>query len=209
MLGGPPQIFSTIPEILDELRNGRMVIVLDDEDRENEGDLFVAAQFVTPEIINFMIRKAGGYLFLSLTESDCDRLDLHPQTPNNTAVYGTPLMVSIDGHPKHGFTTGVSCQERAKTIQMAIDPNSKPEDFVRPGHINPLRSRNGGLLARIGHTEAGIDLCRLAGLTPAFVGIEICNEDGSMARLPQLQIFAENHNLKLCSIEQIIAHLKG
>lgn len=201
--------FSPIPEILDELRNGRMVVVTDDERRENEGDLVLPAQFITPEAVNFMVRQAAGYLFLSLPEVDCDRLDLHGQTAVNTSVRGTPLTVSIDGHPKHGFTTGVSAAERARTIKLAIDPTSTPDDFVRPGHINPLRSRDGGVLVRTGHTEAVVDLCRLAGLTPAAVGIEICRPDGEMARLPELKTFAAEHKLKMCSIEQIIAHRLG
>ncbi|HED54237.1 MAG TPA: 3,4-dihydroxy-2-butanone-4-phosphate synthase [Phycisphaerales bacterium] len=198
--------FSPIEEILDELRAGRIIVLTDDEDRENEGDLVMAAEFITPEAITFMVRQAGGYLFLSLTEADCDRLDLHPQTAINTSVRGTPLTVSIDGHPKHGFTTGVSAQERAKTIKLALDPASTGDDFVRPGHINPLRARDGGVLVRIGQTEGSVDLCKLAGLTPAAVGIEICNPDGSMARLPQLTDFIKEHNLKMCSVKQIIEH---
>lgn len=199
-------MFASIPEILDELRAGRMVVVTDDEDRENEGDLILPAEFITPEAVNFMVRQAAGYLFLSLTSADCDRLDLHGQSSVNTSVRGTPLTVSIDGHPKHGFTTGVSAKERSATIKMAIDPNSGPDDFVRPGHINPLRSRDGGVLVRTGHTEGIVDLCRLAGLTPACVGIEVCRPDGEMARLPDLERFCAEHGLKMCSIAQIIEH---
>lgn len=202
----PSAVFSPIEEILEELRRGRMVVLTDDEDRENEGDIVMAAQHVTPEAISFMVRRAGGYLFLSLTEADCDRLDLHPQTPVNTSVRGTPLTVSIDGHPRHGFTTGVSAHERARTIKLAIDPASKPHDFVRPGHINPLRARDGGVLVRIGQTEGSVDLCRLAGLTPAAVGIEIMREDGEMARLPDLERFCADHDLKMCSVRHIIEH---
>jgi len=202
----PPEGFSPIPEILDELRNGRMVVLTDDEDRENEGDLVLPAQFVTPEAISFMLREAAGYLFVSLTEADCDRLDLHPQTARNTSVRGTPLMVSVDGHPRHGFTTGVSAHERARTIAMMIDPATGPADFVRPGHINPLRARDGGVLVRIGQTEGSVDLCRLAGLTPAAVGIEIMRPDGNMARLPDLVEFCGRHGLKMCSVAQIIDH---
>lgn len=198
--------FSTIDECLEELRKGRMVVLTDDEDRENEGDLVMGAQFVTPEAISFMVREAAGYLFLSLTEADCDRLALTPQSPVNTSVRGTPLTVSIDGHPKHGFTTGVSAQERARTIKLAIDPESGPTDFVRPGHINPLRARDGGVLVRIGQTEGSVDLCKLAGLTPAAMGIEICNPDGTMARVPDLARFIQKHNLKMCSVRQIIEH---
>ena len=199
-------VFTPIPEILDELRAGRIIVLTDDEDRENEGDLVLPAQFVTPELISFMLREASGYLFLSLTEADCDRLDLHDQTPVNTSVRGTPLTVSIDGHPKHGFTTGVSAHERAKSIHLAIDPDSGPDDFVRPGHINPLRSRDGGVLVRIGQTEGSVDLCRLAGLYPAAVGIEIMREDGEMARLPDLERFCAQHDLKMCSVRDIIEH---
>ena len=198
--------FSTIEECLEELRQGRMVVLTDDEDRENEGDIVMAAEFVTPEAISFMVREAAGYLFLSLTEADCDRLQLVPQAEVNTSVRGTPLTVSIDGHPKHGFTTGVSAQERAKTIKLAIDPESQADDFVRPGHINPLRARDGGVLVRIGQTEGSVDLCKLAGLTPAAVGIEICNPDGTMARLPDLTKFIQKHNMKMCSVKQIIEH---
>ncbi len=199
-------MFSPIPEILDELRNGKMIVLVDDEDRENEGDLIMAAQFVTPQAINFMVRQAGGYLFVSHTEETCNRLDLHGQTTVNTSARGTPLTVTIDGHPKHGFTTGVSADERARTILLTLDPASKPDDFVRPGHINPLRSRNGGVLVRFGHTEGMVDLARLAGLTPAAVGIEICNHDGTMARRPQLEGFCAEHGLKMCTIEQLVAY---
>ncbi len=199
-------MFTPIPEILDELRNGRMVVLTDDEDRENEGDLVLPAQFITPEAISFMIREGAGYLFVSMTNADCDRLDLHPQTQVNTSVRGTPLMVSVDGHPDHGFTTGVSAHERARTIRMMIEPDSRPSDFVRPGHINPLRSRDGGVLVRIGQTEGSVDLCRLAGLYPAAVGIEIMKADGEMARVPDLIEFCAKHNLKMCSVAQIIEH---
>lgn len=197
---------SPIEDVLADFKAGKMVIIVDDEDRENEGDLAIAAEFATAEAINFMLREARGYLFLCLTEGACDRLDLHAQSAVNTSVRGTPLTVSIDGHPKHGFTTGVSAHERAQTIQLALNPNSRPDDFVRPGHINPLRSRDGGVLVRIGHTEALVDLCRLTGLTPAAVGIEMMREDGHMARLPDLVEIAKRHNLKIGSIAQIIRH---
>lgn len=202
----PPPGFSPIPEILEELRAGRMVVLTDDEDRENEGDLVMAAEFVTPEAVSFMVRQGGGYLFVSLNEATCDRLDLHPQTARNTSVRGTPLMVSIDGHPRHGFTTGVSAFERARTIKMTIDPDTRPDDFVRPGHINPLRARDGGVLVRIGQTEGSVDLCRLAGLTPAAMGIEIMRDDGHMSRVDDLVEFNTKHNLKMCSIKQIIEY---
>ncbi|MEM1424597.1 MAG: 3,4-dihydroxy-2-butanone-4-phosphate synthase, partial [Planctomycetota bacterium] len=199
-------MFSTIPEILEELRQGRMIVLVDDEDRENEGDLIIAAEFLTPETVNFMVRQAGGYLFVSLPPETCDRLDLHGQTAHNTSARGTPLTVTIDGHPKHGFTTGVSADERCRTIKMAIDPHSGPGDFVRPGHVNPLRARAGGVLVRFGHTEGMVDLARLAGLTPAAVGIEICNPDGTMARRDDLALFCKEHDLKMATIEQLVAY---
>ncbi|MEM1330638.1 MAG: 3,4-dihydroxy-2-butanone-4-phosphate synthase [Planctomycetota bacterium] len=198
--------FSPIEEVLEELRAGRMVVLTDDEDRENEGDIILPAQFATPEAITFMLSVARGYMCLSLTEADCDRLGLHDQAPVNTSARGTPFTVSIDGHPKHGFTTGVSAPERARTIQMAIDPGTTPDDFVRPGHINPLRARDGGVLIRIGQTEGSIDLCRLAGLTPAAVIIEIMRDDGEMARVPDLIKLCKQHGLKMCSVRQIIEH---
>lgn len=199
-------MFSPMHEILDELRAGRMIILTDDENRENEGDLVLPAQHVTPEAITFMLSVARGYLCLSLTESDCDRLDLHPQAAINNTVRGTAFTVSIDGHPKHGFTTGVSAKERARCIRMAIDPATRTDDFVRPGHINPLRSRDGGVLVRTGQTEGSLDLCRLAGLYPAAAIIEIMRDDGEMARLPDLVELARRHSLKLFSVAQIIEH---
>ncbi len=183
-----------------------MIILVDDESRENEGDLVQAASFVTPDSINFMLRVARGYLCLCLTEADCERLELHPQAMKNTSFRGTPFTVSIDGHPRHGFTTGVSAAERAATIRLAIDPNSRPDDFVRPGHINPLRSRDGGVLVRTGQTEGSVDLCRLAGLSPAAVLLEIMRDDGEMARMPDLERLAQTHGLRICSVKQIIEH---
>ncbi|MFU8828005.1 MAG: 3,4-dihydroxy-2-butanone-4-phosphate synthase [Phycisphaerales bacterium] len=203
---GVPAPFSPIPEVLEDLRRGKMVILTDDEDRENEGDLVMAAEFVTPEAVTFMLQKAMGYLCISLPEADCDRLQLHDQAMVNTSVRGTPFTVAIDGHPKHGFTTGVSAKERAGTIRMTIDPKYAADDFVRPGHINPLRSRDGGVLVRIGQTEGSVDLCRLAGLKPAAVIIEIMKPDGEMARLPDLEVFAREHDMKICSVAQIIEH---
>lgn len=201
-----PAPFSPIPEVLADLRAGRMVLLTDDEHRENEGDLVLPAQFVTPEAITFMLSVARGYLCLSMTESDCDRLELHPQAAVNTTFRGTAFTVSIDAAPKHGITTGVSARERATTIRLAIDPRSTPVDFVRPGHINPLRSRDGGVLVRVGQTEGSLDLCRLAGLYPAACIIEVMRDDGEMARLPDLVALARAHNIKLCSVAQIIEH---
>lgn len=199
-------MFSPIDDILDELRAGRMIVLTDDESRENEGDLVLPAQCMSPEAVTFMLREARGYLCLSLSEADCDRLDLTPQASVNTSVRGTPFTVSIDGHPRHGFTTGVSAKERANTIRLAIDPATGPADFVKPGHINPLRSRDGGVLVRIGQTEGSLDLCRLAGLYPAAAIIEIMREDGEMARVPDLEAFCARHTLKMCSVRQIIEH---
>ena len=198
--------FSPIEDVLEDLRQGRMVILTDDESRENEGDLVLPAQFVTPEAITFMLSVARGYLCVSLTEADCDRLDLHPQSAINTTSRGTAFTVSVDGHPKHGFTTGVSAAERAKCIEMLIDPAFGAGDFVRPGHINPLRSRDGGVLFRAGQTEGSVDLCRLAGLHPSALIIEIMRDDGEMARLPDLITLAQEHGLKIGSVEQIIEH---
>jgi len=197
---------SPIPEILDELRAGRVIVLVDDENRENEGDFICAAEKVTVELINFMTRIGGGYLCVPLTGEVCDRLDLHDQSPTNTSLRGTPLTVSVDGHPKHGVGTGISAHDRAKTIQMLIDPKSKPDDFVRPGHINPLRARDGGVLVRTGQTEGSVDLMRLAGLDPSAMLIEIVNEDGTMARMPQLVQICAKYNLKMCSVEQIIEY---
>ena len=201
--------FSPIPEILDELRAGRMIVLTDDESRENEGDLVLAAQFVSPEAVTFMLTQARGYMCLSLTDTACERLNLPPQSPVNTSVRSTPFTVSIDGHPRHGFTTGVSASERAKTIRLAIEPTSGPADFVRPGHINPLRARDGGVLVRTGQTEGSVDLCRLAGLEPSAVIIEIMRDDGEMARVPDLIEFCGKHGLKMCSVAQVIAHRLG
>lgn len=199
-------MFSPIDDVLADLKAGKMVVLTDDEHRENEGDLVLPAQFATPENVTFMLRNALGYLCLSMTEADCDRLDLHPQASVNTTMRGTAFTVSIDLHPKFGATTGVSAFERAKCIRMAIDPAYGAADFVRPGHINPLRSRDGGVLVRTGQTEGSLDLCRLAGLYPAACIIEIMKPDGEMARLPDLKVFCTQHQLKLCSVAQIIAH---
>lgn len=198
--------FAPIEDVLADLKAGKMVILTDDEDRENEGDLICPAQFCTPEAVTFMLTVARGYLCLSMTEQDCNRLELTPQAAVNTSVRGTAFTVSIDGHPKHGFTTGVSAKERSRCIQMMIDPAYKVDDFVRPGHINPLRSRTGGTLVRTGQTEGSIDLCRLAGLYPACAIIEVMRDDGEMARLPDLEAIAEKHGIKICSVAQVIAH---
>ncbi len=197
---------SSIPEILEDVRRGKLVVLVDDESRENEGDLVLAAEHATPENINFMTRFAGGYLCLSLTERDCDRLGLHPQAAVNTALRGTAMTVSIDGHPRHGVGTGISAFDRARTVALAIDPESGPGDFVRPGHVNPLRCRDGGVLVRIGQTEGGVDLARMAGCHPAALIIEIVREDGQMARRPDLERMCAEHGWRMCSVDQIIAH---
>lgn len=183
-----------------------MVVLTDDERRENEGDLVLPSQFVSPSAITFLLKEAKGYLCVSMTEADCDRLDLSPQAAVNTSKRGTAFTVSVDGHPRHGFTTGVSGAERARCVQMMLDPKFGPADFVRPGHINPLRSRDGGVLVRTGQTEGSLDLCRLAGLYPSALIIEIMKDDGEMARVPDLVEFCKLHKLKMCSVAQIIEH---
>lgn len=197
---------SPIPEILDDLRAGRMIILVDDERRENEGDLVCAAEHITPQIINFMTRHTPGYLCVTLTGEDCERLNLHPQTSFNTSLRGTAMAVSIDAHPKFGVTTGISASDRAKTVQVVVDPQSGPADLNRPGHMVPLRAREGGVLVRTGQTEGSVDLMRLAGLRPAAVISEISRDDGEMARMPELVAFAREHGLRICSVEQIIHH---
>ncbi len=196
--------FSKIPEALTELRKGKLIVLVDDEDRENEGDLVCAAEKVTPEIINFMAKYGRGLICLPLTAEKCDSLGLYPQTTNNTARFGTAFTVSIDAI--EGITTGISAADRARTIQVAIADDARPGDLARPGHIFPLRARKGGVLVRAGQTEGAIDLMRLAGLKPAGVICEIMNEDGSMARVPELLKFCEKHNLKITSIAKLIEY---
>ena len=193
---------STTQEIVDELRAGRMVILVDEEDRENEGDLVLAADFVTPEAINFMIRHARGLVCLTLAEEICDRLDLPMMTTRNGTSFGTNFTVSIEA--AEGVTTGISAADRARTIQVAVARDAKPEDLVQPGHIFPLRAVKGGVLMRAGHTEAGCDLTEMAGLTPASVICEIIKEDGTMARLPDLLEFGKEHNIKIGTIADLI-----
>ena len=193
---------STTQEIVDELRAGRMVILVDEEDRENEGDLVLAAEHVTPEAINFMIRHARGLVCLTLSEEICDRLELPMMTTRNGTSFGTNFTVSIEA--AEGVTTGISAADRARTIQVAVAKDAKPEDLVQPGHIFPLRAVKGGVLMRAGHTEAGCDLTEMAGLTPASVICEIIKEDGTMARLPDLLEFAREHNLKIGTIADLI-----
>jgi 3,4-dihydroxy 2-butanone 4-phosphate synthase/GTP cyclohydrolase II len=195
---------ATIEEAVAEIRDGRMIIIVDDEDRENEGDLVCAAEKVTPEIINFMARHARGLICLPLTEERCDELHLTTQVADNTSYLGTAFTVSIDA--RRGITTGISAADRATTILVAVDPQSRPQDLCRPGHIFPLRAKNGGVLVRPGQTEASVDVARIAGLYPAGVICEIMNEDGTMSRLPQLEKFAAQHDLKMISVAELVRY---
>ncbi len=196
--------FVSVPEGVEEIRAGRMLVVVDDEDRENEGDLTIAAEKVTPEIINFMATHGRGLICLTLTPERCDYLRLPLMSPTNTSNFGTAFCESIDA--RDGVTTGISAADRTRTILQAIDPDCRPSDLARPGHIFPLRSREGGVLVRAGQTEASVDLSRLAGLTPAGVICEIMNEDGSMARVPQLIEYCQRHGLKMLSVAELIRH---
>ncbi len=191
-----------IEDIIEDIRDGKMVILMDDEDRENEGDIIVAAEKVTPEIINFMVTEARGLVCLTLTGERCDYLGLPAMVSGNGAKFSTPFTVSIEA--AEGVTTGISAADRAHTIQVAVNPTSQPQDIVQPGHIFPLRARPGGVLSRAGHTEAGCDLARLAGLTPSSAIVEIMNADGTMARRPDLEKFAEKHNIKIGTIADLI-----
>lgn len=196
--------FATIEEAVDDIKNGRMIIIVDDEDRENEGDLVCAAEKVTPEIINFMAVHGRGLICLPLTEERCDELNLPPQTSDNTSSMGTAFTISIEA--REGVTTGISAADRAKTILTAVDSRTKPSDLARPGHIFPLRARRGGVLVRAGQTEASVDMARIAGLDPSAVICEIMNDDGTMARLPELEKFAEKHDLKIISVADLIRY---
>ena len=195
---------ATIEEAVAEIRDGRMIIIVDDEDRENEGDLVCAAEKVTPEIINFMARHARGLICLPLTEERCDELHLTTQVAENTSYLGTAFTVSIDA--RRGITTGISAADRATTILVAVDEQSRPQDLCRPGHIFPLRAKSGGVLVRPGQTEASIDMARTAGLYPAGVICEIMNEDGTMSRLPELEAFAAQHKLKMISVAELVRY---
>lgn len=198
--------FSPIPEILEELKAGRPIVLVDDEDRENEGDVVYAAEKVTPEAINFMVTHARGVVCLALTAEMCDRLRLNPQTEFNTASLSTAFTVTVDAHKKFGVTTGVSARDRAATVQVAIADDAQPQDLCRPGHINPLRARDGGVLVRAGQTEGSVDLARMAGMKPAAVICEIMREDGEMARRPELEAFCERFQLKMCTIADLISY---
>jgi 3,4-dihydroxy 2-butanone 4-phosphate synthase/GTP cyclohydrolase II len=196
--------FASIEEAAADIRDGRMVIIVDDEDRENEGDLACAAELVTPDIINFMATHARGLICMPLTEERCDELHLTMQVNDNTSFFGTAFTVSIEA--RRGVTTGISASDRATTILTAVDPKTRPQDLARPGHVFPLRARKGGVLVRPGQTEAIVDLARIAGLKPAGVICEIMNADGTMARLPQLTEFAREHDLKIISVADLVRY---
>ena len=196
------QYLTAAPELIEEARNGRMFILVDDEDRENEGDLTMAAELVTPEAINFMAKHGRGLVCLAMTGERLDELDLAPMVPDNTALYGTAFSVSIDVKG-HGVSSGISAHDRAQTIRAAVDAGSSPDDFARPGHVFPLRARPGGVLERRGQTEAAVDLAGLAGLYPAGVICEIVKDDGNMARVPDLIRFCETHGLVMITVADL------
>ena len=195
---------NTIAEAIEDFKEGKFVIVVDDEDRENEGDLICAAEKITPDMVNFMLKEARGLLCAPITQSRCLELELPHQVQENTSMLGTPFTVTVD--KLEGCTTGVSANDRAATIRALADPKSTPQTFGRPGHINPLYAQDNGVLRRSGHTEAAIDLCRIAGLYPAGALMEIMNDDGTMARMPQLQEFSKKHGLKIITIKDLIAY---
>ena len=196
--------FTTVEEAIEEVRQGRMIVLVDDEDRENEGDLAMAAEKITPEAINFMTKFGRGLICMAMTEARCDALDLKAISPRNTSLFGTPFCEPIDA--RRGTTTGISAADRATTILTATDPNTRPEDLARPGHVQTLRARNGGVLVRAGQTEACVDLARLAGLDPSGVICEVMNDDGTMARVPQLTAFCIEHGLKLLTVADLIRY---
>ncbi len=196
--------FATIEEAVEDIRQGRMIVLVDDEDRENEGDLTMAAEKITPDAINFMAKFGRGLICMSLSEQRCDALDLKPISPRNTSMFGTPFCEPIDA--RRGTTTGTSAWDRATTILTATDPHTKPEDLARPGHVYTLRARNGGVLVRAGQTEASVDLARIAGLNPSGVICEIMAEDGTMARIPQLTEFCREHEMKLVTVASLIRY---
>ena len=200
----PKPPFATVEEAVEEMRQGRMIVLVDDEDRENEGDLTMVADCITPEAINFMTKFGRGLICLSLTEARCDALDLRQISPRNTSAFGTPFCEPIDA--RRGTTTGTSAHDRATTILTATDPGTRPEDLARPGHVYTLRARNGGVLVRAGQTEASVDLARLAGRDHSAVICEVMNDDGTMARVPQLIEFCRAHNLKLATVADLIRY---
>jgi 3,4-dihydroxy 2-butanone 4-phosphate synthase/GTP cyclohydrolase II len=203
-MSGRNSVFATVDEAVAEIRQGRMIVLVDDEDRENEGDLTMAAEKITPEAINFMAKFGRGLICLALTEQRCDVLDLKPISPRNTSMFGTPFCEPIDA--LRGTTTGTSASDRATTILTATDPKTRPEDLARPGHVYTLRARPGGVLVRAGQTEASVDLARIAGLDPSGVVCEVMNDDGTMARVPQLVEFCEQHGLKMLTVADLIRY---
>ncbi|HEX6700928.1 MAG TPA: 3,4-dihydroxy-2-butanone-4-phosphate synthase, partial [Gaiellaceae bacterium] len=196
--------FATVEEAIEDIRQGRFVVVVDAADRENEGDLTIAAQFATPEAINFMATHGRGLICLCLTEERCDELGLRPMTERNETPYGTAFTVSIEA--REGISTGISAHDRSRTIQVAIDPSKGPSDLVQPGHVFPLRARQGGVLQRTGQTEAAVDLARLAGLNPAGVVCEVMSDDGTMARVADLIPYCERHGIKLLTVADLIEY---
>jgi len=200
----PSAAFTDVPTALEEIRAGRMIVLVDDEDRENEGDLTLAAEKVTPELINFMAKYGRGLICLALTEERCDQLRLGPMSAENTATFGTAFCEAIDA--REGVTTGISAYDRARTVKVAIDPATRPSDLARPGHVFPLRAKKGGVLVRAGQTEGSVDLARLAGMVPAGIICEIMNEDGTMARVPDLIHFCEEHSLKMLTVAELIRY---
>lgn len=198
--------FNTVEEALEDIAQGKFVIVADDEGRENEGDLICAAELITPNMLNFLVTEARGWVCLALTAEKAAKLELNPMVEKNTESQETAFTVTIDADPKFGVTTGISAYDRATTIRVAVDSSARPDDLRRPGHVSPLIAREGGVLRRAGHTEAAVDMARLAGLNPSGVICEIMNEDGTMARVPQLFEFAKRHDLKIINIAQLIAY---
>ena len=200
----PP--FSPIEQALEDLRAGKLIVLVDDEDRENEGDLVIAAQKITPEAVNFMLKIGRGVLCLPTTRQRCEELNLPLQTGDNTTRFGTAFTVSIDAHSRFGVSTGVSAADRAKTIEVVCAPDTRPSDLTRPGHVNPLMARDGGVLVRSGQTEGSVDLCRLAGLRPVAAIIEVMNDDGTMARVPDLLDYCPRHGLKMVTVADLIRY---
>jgi 3,4-dihydroxy 2-butanone 4-phosphate synthase / GTP cyclohydrolase II len=201
-----PSPFDRVEDAIEDIRRGRMIIVADDEDRENEGDLVCAAEAVTPEIVNFMARYARGLICVALSDERANELDLPPMTDQNTDPQGTAFTVSVDAHRRFGVTTGISAQDRSTTVRLLVDPSTRPADLRRPGHVFPLRARPGGVLRRVGQTEAGVDLARLAGFRPAGLICEIMKEDGTMARRPELEVFAKEHGLRFITVAQLVSY---
>ena len=200
--GSGQRKFNTVIEAVEDLRQGKMVILIDDEDRENEGDLVIAAEKVTPEAVNFMAKEGRGLICLALTPERCDELDLPPMVKDNTSTFGTGFTVSIEA--KQGVTTGISAADRCTTIKAAIDPESGPSDLARPGHVFPLRAREGGVLVRIGQTEGSVDLCKIAGLYPAAVICEVMKDDGTMARVPDLLKLSKQKEIKMVTVKDVV-----